>query len=493
MASFPEGDLKHVGERGSSLSGGQRARVALARMFYAADASIYLLDDVMSAVDGKVANELFGNISLFLQEAPIDINSLKTCIMATHQLQFLHKFDKIIVLGDGKVEFFGDYAQLQASDCDVSHALSEFQDKEESESEESETDESDSEIDLSQQPVDSIVSVPNPDISAAPGRIAVHSRCISSHPIQDEAKKSSPHRLNLTNTEEAISTGEVSRETYKKFLFASKPSWLNTGSIVVFSILCQICINLFDHLLELWSKKTPDMQRNYPYPLSIGILTILIVILLYLRAHLFLMRIADSSKELFRKMVHSVLHTHMTFFVQNPQGRILNRFTNDQTTLDECIGSDLFDTFQCSIYAIAIFFYIIMSSPWSLAFLLLLIPPVVHLRNKFVASSRKCKRVEGVLRSLVYSLLGSTLQGLPEIRSLKHIDTFQALFVSYLDCYSSVSFCYHAVSRWIGIWIDGLFCFYYLIFFVLLCCCFAISKIIIPIHFISIQATLDFL
>src|SRR5437868_6802397 len=63
FTTFPERDMKLVGERGASLSGGQKARICLARTFYTSDANIFLLDDVMSAVDSKVGNILFRNIS----------------------------------------------------------------------------------------------------------------------------------------------------------------------------------------------------------------------------------------------------------------------------------------------------------------------------------------------------------------------------------------------------------------------------------------------
>lgn len=55
---FPNGDRTFVGEKGYTLSGGQKARVTLARAVYA-DADIYLLDDPLSAVDPKVANHIF--------------------------------------------------------------------------------------------------------------------------------------------------------------------------------------------------------------------------------------------------------------------------------------------------------------------------------------------------------------------------------------------------------------------------------------------------
>ena len=60
IAGFPQGDDTPIGERGVTLSGGQRARLGLARALYA-DADVYLLDDPLSAVDTRVARILFEN------------------------------------------------------------------------------------------------------------------------------------------------------------------------------------------------------------------------------------------------------------------------------------------------------------------------------------------------------------------------------------------------------------------------------------------------
>ena len=58
LALLPHGDLTLVGDKGVTLSGGQKARVGLARAVYA-DAEVYLLDDPLSAVDTEVGRQLF--------------------------------------------------------------------------------------------------------------------------------------------------------------------------------------------------------------------------------------------------------------------------------------------------------------------------------------------------------------------------------------------------------------------------------------------------
>ncbi|XP_046746457.1 probable multidrug resistance-associated protein lethal(2)03659 [Diprion similis] len=109
---LPQGDLSFVGERGASLSGGQRARVNLARAIYK-DADLYLLDDPLSAVDAHVGRHLFEKcLKGFLDG--------KTRILVTHQLQFLQHVDDIIFIDRGTVIRQGTYDEIAAAGL---HAL----------------------------------------------------------------------------------------------------------------------------------------------------------------------------------------------------------------------------------------------------------------------------------------------------------------------------------------------------------------------------------
>lgn len=118
FVQFPHGDKTLVGEKGKSLSGGQKARINLARCIYK-KADIYLLDDPLSAVDTNVGKHLYDNcIRGFL--------SNKICILVTHQLQYLKNADKIIILKEGEIQMEGKYKELQTSGMDFAKLLEEF-------------------------------------------------------------------------------------------------------------------------------------------------------------------------------------------------------------------------------------------------------------------------------------------------------------------------------------------------------------------------------
>ena len=104
LALLPAGDATEVGEQGITLSGGQRQRLSLARAVYK-DADVYLLDDVLSAVDAHVGAALMASV----------INGIlrhKTVILATHALHYLARVDHILYLKEGRLLEQGSYSEL---------------------------------------------------------------------------------------------------------------------------------------------------------------------------------------------------------------------------------------------------------------------------------------------------------------------------------------------------------------------------------------------
>lgn len=125
LALFPYGDKTLVGEKGKSLSGGQKARINLARCIYK-EADIYLLDDPLSAVDAHVGRQLFDDLIMkYLRD--------KIRVLITHQLQYLKSADEIVILQEGEILGQGPFEALQKSGLDFGKLLAEFHTGEENE------------------------------------------------------------------------------------------------------------------------------------------------------------------------------------------------------------------------------------------------------------------------------------------------------------------------------------------------------------------------
>lgn len=114
-----------VGERGASLSGGQRARISLARAVYKA-ASIYLFDDPLSAVDAHVGKHLFEEV--ISPKGHLGYGA--TRILITHQVHFLKEADIIIIVENGRITHKGTYKELSRSDIDFAKLLERTDDEE---------------------------------------------------------------------------------------------------------------------------------------------------------------------------------------------------------------------------------------------------------------------------------------------------------------------------------------------------------------------------
>ena len=124
LAKFPTGDETEVGERGLTLSGGQKARVALARVAYASAsaASLVILDDPLAAVDPGVAAQIFRDC---LREHLRD----RLCLFVTNQHYLLSQCDLILVLNHGRLAASGTYDELVSKGFDFTSMLTKENDK----------------------------------------------------------------------------------------------------------------------------------------------------------------------------------------------------------------------------------------------------------------------------------------------------------------------------------------------------------------------------
>ena len=102
---MPAGDDTEIGEKGINLSGGQKARVALARAVYARP-DVLIMDDPISALDAHVRKDIFNQVFCGLMKD-------KTRILVTHAVEFIHLADNVIIIKDGAVLAQGPYEEIQ--------------------------------------------------------------------------------------------------------------------------------------------------------------------------------------------------------------------------------------------------------------------------------------------------------------------------------------------------------------------------------------------
>lgn len=105
LSQLKAGDQTEIGEKGVNLSGGQKARLGLARAVYA-DKDIYLMDDPISALDAHVRKQIINNVYFGVLKD-------RTRILVTHAIDFLNQADHIIMMEHGRIKAQGTYDELE--------------------------------------------------------------------------------------------------------------------------------------------------------------------------------------------------------------------------------------------------------------------------------------------------------------------------------------------------------------------------------------------
>eukprot|EP00050_Salpingoeca_kvevrii_P019493 m.86620 g.86620 ORF g.86620 m.86620 type:complete len:1342 (+) comp8438_c0_seq2:3-4028(+) len=420
IESFPLGHETRVGERGVTLSGGQKARVSLARAVYH-EAELYLFDDPLSAVDTKVAEHLFKNCI----QSELMVN--KTVVLVTHQVQHLVDADYILVLGtSGDMRGFGSFSELSANGL-----LQEVELEQEAEEEERKRRRS------------------HRISESGAGAAGPSSPSAVSEGEEDEAVPSDE------NVAENRERGSVNWATYKEF-FASGNGALASMFVVLFFILTQLAMLAADFWLSRWVDLDPEDRREHINAFVYMGLVGLFIIFAFVRSSLFLRYFLNSSEATHNNMFNAVVDTSIRFFDVNPTGRIVNRFSNDIGQLDAMLPVTFLDFLQTGVSILGIVLLVSAVNPWVFIITGPLIAVFFFLRNFYLRSARDFKRWEAVERSPMFSHFSVSLLGLPTIRSHNAMDRLTHELNGHLDSHTRAFFMFQMGSRWIGFALDFL-------------------------------------
>lgn len=431
---LPAGDQTEIGERGITLSGGQKARINLARAVYA-NKEIILMDDVLSAVDARVGKHIMNYCLMGLLKD-------KTRILATHQLSLIGSATRVIFMnGDGTIDF-GTIPELNANNAAFRklmtfNAETEGEEDVDEEEEEEEEERKLIERQLTRQPT-------------------AHEEEAERHNYQ--VNEGQDGRL---IEKERAAENQINWRVYKNYVKYGSGVFKHYTSVpVIFlitlsAVFCQLFTNTW---LSFWTEyKFP----NYSNGFYIGIyvmFTFLAFFFLCLEFWAIAYVANQAALTLNTKAVKAILRVPMLYMDTTPMGRVLNRFTKDTDTLDNEIGTQLRMLIYFVSNIVGILILCIIYLPW----FAIAIPPLsaifVAIANYYQASAREIKRLEATQRSLVYNNFNEALSGMETLKALKKEDMFLDKNSFLINKMNEAYYITIANQRWLSIHLDIVAC-----------------------------------
>lgn len=424
---LPKNDRTEVGEKGISLSGGQRARLSLARAVYARS-DVYLLDDLLCAVDEPVGKHLIDNVL-----GPKGLLKTKCRILATNTIRVLSIADNMHMVKDGKIVEQGTYneimtqedSQLRQLVLEFGKCTSKIPSLVPSIDKSKEADET--KVDPIQFDATAIAEAQECEIASL--RRASEVLLITDEErvllLQEEDENDEETKARKEHLEQ----GKVKWDVYSEYARACKP---RNVLILLSCIVLSMSFNVFSNIwLKHWSEINTERGSNPDIPKYLGIYFLLgMAYALSSLVHTCVMwifcTIAGSTK-LHNMMATSVLRAPMSFFETTPIGRILNRFSSDINKVDEVLGR-VFSMFFANSTKVFFTIFVICYSTWQFIFIALPLGVLyVYYQQYYLKTSRELRRLDSVSRSPILANFNESFNGVSIIRAYGQEDRFKFL------------------------------------------------------------------
>lgn len=397
---FDDGDETRVSS--TTLSGGQQARIGLARALYAPSHTV-LLDDPLAAVDAHVQR----HVIVHALNGPLGRG--RRILLVTHHVGAVLKLAGYLVyLKDGRVSLQGKVEQLRAQGLLVGPL-------------------EERDIDLNAE--ENVASSSrDPSVTSSTARDENNKKDVDPDPsVTSTPVSQKPARL-LYDLEKRRE-GSVKWSFYSIYIGASSP--LMWTLIIVLSVALRLVASGEQYWLKVWGeasgasgKRTGVIGRLPPaeghenfYLGTYGLIGISIVVLGVVKSIIFWLATLRASQKLYVRLLSAVLAARLRFFDTNPLGRIMQRFNQDVSVMDRELPSSSVNFLNNSM---ALTGYLIICA--------VIVPPVLipaaiffawgpsYVRG-FLACTRDMQRIESTSTSPLYTVFASSMAAVTTIRA----------------------------------------------------------------------------
>ncbi|KAG2625123.1 hypothetical protein PVAP13_3KG195427 [Panicum virgatum] len=420
IENFPHGDLTEIGQRGLNMSGGQKQRIQLARAVYN-NADIYLLDDPFSAVDAHTAATLFNDCVMAALEN-------KTVILVTHQVEFLSKVDKIMVMENGEITQEGTYQELLQSGTAFEQLVNAHKN--------------------SKTPLD---SQEHGKEAKKPGTFQYQIPMI---PQNSEAEISTGNLLSVQLTEEEKrERGEAGLKPYKDYVSVSK-GWF----LLVLIILAQCAFVVLQCLATYWLAIAVQ-NHQFSVVVVVGVYAVMATtscLFAYIRSLLAAHFGLKASRKFFSGLMDSVFKAPMLFFDSTPVGRIMTRASSDLSILDFDVPYTMTFVISGTIEVVATIVIMIMVT-WQVV--LVVVPVVIvllYIQRYYIASARELVRINGTTKAPVMNFAAESMLGVVTIRAFAATRRFIQTNLRLIDTDATLFFYTNAALEWVLLRVEAL-------------------------------------
>ncbi|KAG8343664.1 putative ABC transporter transmembrane region ABC transporter [Trypanosoma vivax] len=446
---LPDGVETEIGEKGVNLSGGQKARVSLARAVYA-KRDVYILDDPLSALDAHVGERV-------LHECLLGELNGTTRVLATHQMHVLQHADFIVLLGEsGVVKFSGSYKEYQmymastegGSLGHVSEPVKEFEG-------------SHAAGDCALQyegaaAVDAVLGVQKGGRSGsdvvAEQEVEDGAATRCSDDDSEELRKAATRGQFMTKEE--MKSGTVAMETYIQYAEACGGRLV---CLLIFLAYAFTEIVLVSPLvwLSFWSVSKFNLNTN-TYLIVYVCLTTASALCSPLRLFSGYGVLRAGSSRLHSRLLRSVAAAPMSFFDTTPLGRIINRFSKDIVSIDEDLPDSLLYLLQCMLSVVSSLF--VMAASQYIVLLAIIPCGFIYYRLMvfYNSASREMRRVSNRANSPVFSVLGEMLAGRNCMDAFGRTSSFISEAFRRIDTVYACSYMKFVSNCWLSVRIECL-------------------------------------